>query len=161
MAEYKSNLPYTPTPPSKRKRPKWKPVQEGLIDAWRLSYHRNGTQWTLIGCYRSEEQAYAIADDLWEAGFGGSYSRNSIRVEHKAAIGINGKLYLVNILPFVFEDTEVTTFEFYPQSKTDKKEEPSEETTEEKKAEKFLRDFVNNEVPTQKLFDDHLQGNSE
>ena len=129
----KMKAPYVPIPPSKRKRPKWVPAPEGLIDAWRVSMHRSGVQWTLLGFYSNEDAAYAKADQEWERV--PMDCTSGVRVEHKAALEIKGRLHMVNILPFKFLDEPLVDLE-----------KPAPE-------ERFLKDFVNNEVSTQELFE--------
>jgi hypothetical protein len=92
--------------PSQRKRPKWFKVPNGLIDVWRVSHHKpsgNGSsQWVLAGFFSSEEKAFDNADSLWLSL--PLSSRTGIRVEHKAGLFIENKLYLVGVAPIKFKD---------------------------------------------------------
>lgn len=130
-----------PLPPSKRKRPKIVQVPKGMIHIWRVSHFKptkvGSATWDLFGIFSDEETAYEAADNLWNNL--GSYERRSIRVEHKAALHINGKYYLVNVLPFKFKDI------------------PKEDISEDTKDEEFLVDFCRSDIPTDKLFNDYLQ----
>ena len=88
-------------PPSTRRRPKWLKIPEGLINLWRLSHHEGNNVWRVDGIFKGEEAAYAKADEIWAV----NRSRSCpIRVEHKAGIEINGKLYVVNVIPVVCAD---------------------------------------------------------
>lgn len=91
-------------PPSLRRRPKWGLCPVGMIDVWRVSYRSAKDKWTLSGYFKKEVSAWSLADQLWEQGHG-----TGLRVEHKAGISVNGKLYLVNILPIQCKDDDLTT----------------------------------------------------
>jgi hypothetical protein len=76
----------------------------GLIDIWRITRKDSNDKWLVVGAFRTEEAAYQAADSLWERL--GIYIRKSITVEHKAAIEIKKKFYVVNVLPFKFTEPE-------------------------------------------------------
>jgi hypothetical protein len=84
------------TPPSKRKRPHWVSVPPPLIDLWRVFYNNAG-KYTLICFCFDVDQAYAEADKVWERL--SMNEKSSVRIDHKGALVIQGKVYLVNVLP--------------------------------------------------------------
>lgn len=88
-------------PPSQRPRPRRVATPPGMIDVWRVSHHTTGDRWELAGFYKKEENAWVRADEIWKRG-----DSRGLRVEHKAGIDVNGKMYLVNVLPIKFKDEE-------------------------------------------------------
>ncbi len=92
----------TPPKPSQRTRPKWVKAPQGLIDIWRVSHRDANDRWTVVGIFKIEDAAYKAADYHWDRL--GIHLRRSVSVDHKAAIEVNKKFYVVNILPFKFTE---------------------------------------------------------
>jgi hypothetical protein len=77
--------------PSQRKPKRRFKIPEGLVQVWAVrSFH--GKQVVTYGYYVDEDRAYAHADEVHE------HDRN-VYVENKGGYAVDGKMYLVNVLP--------------------------------------------------------------
>lgn len=78
-------------------RPKFRrQVPKGCVDVYRIHQwdgHRN----VYYGVYADEEEAYRIADEMWAKHILERNWRCKIYVDHKAAVVLDGKWFLVNL----------------------------------------------------------------
>lgn len=88
----------------KSKSKREKPIPKGCTDVWRV-YKVVNSKWECLGIFSDKEYAYRVAETR-------SLSRPRARVvvEHKAAILISGKTYLVNVLPIKVDDSHIAYY---------------------------------------------------
>ncbi len=120
------------TMPSMRRRPGWAKCLEGMIDVWRVSHRTQGDHYEFAGYYAKEGNAWLKADEMYKEG-----KRAGLRVEHKAGINVNGKLFLVNIKPIQLSDSS--------------KEPNTADYNEGVAAERFIADFIGSDKPTSQI----------
>lgn len=95
------------TKPSRNK-PKYRlSVPAGCIEVWRVSKW-DGYSNTYHGIFRSEEEAYRVADDVYVRDVRMNF-RPKVTVEHKAAILIGDKFFFVNLVPIKFTEPHPAT----------------------------------------------------
>lgn len=85
-------------------------VPPGCTSIYRISQW-DGRHSAYHGIYRDEAEAYRVADGVWMKAQG-PWDRNStvlpnkrVNVEHKAAIEVDGRYYIVNLDPIEFTES--------------------------------------------------------
>jgi hypothetical protein len=88
--------------PSRNKPKRRMEIPPGCISIFRI-HHYDGRKNVYHGVYRNEDEAYRIADSMWlqQPRWG---DRNYFEVEHKAAIELEGRFYIVNLAPIRFTE---------------------------------------------------------
>lgn len=96
------------TKPSMNRPKNRRVVPLGCVSVWRV-HKWDGKRNTYFGIYRDEEVAYAAADAEWDKVIGpdpywsrGSYTK--MEVEHKGAMLIDGRYFIVNLDPIKFTE---------------------------------------------------------
>lgn len=88
-------------------RPKFRrKVPNGCVDVYRI-HQWDGRRNVYHGIYRDEEEAYRVADEVWRKCFERT-SRLKVYVDHKAAIILDGRCFLVNLDPITFAEPNPT-----------------------------------------------------
>ena len=91
--------------PSRNKPARKFKVPPGAVSIYRITSF-DWSRPVYHGLYRDEKQAYRIADELWLSQKDYGTNATKYRVEHKAAIEIEGRFYIINMVPVKFSAPE-------------------------------------------------------